>query len=277
MVCAVTHGDSYIYGDMLSYNITSLNSKVASCQNEIDLKTNPSSGERFFRKFVRAFCDKDVKISDSFDKLTTSSKTSLETTMQDNIERLWVSASNNPTVWIMHSFYDMIVNNKRGRMCRAFPTFYMMLVDEGREIGYWKLHDNFYNISAISEIQITKSRKIPADTAKITMTNMYKTYTTDDEDLRTDYENNLSDVWESIFNPHAYYEEVETKRQQQMDMNRVKLKPGVRIHIRMGYSGDASNLPIVFNGVIAEVGTGELMEIIAQGDGHELSNTDAFS
>ena len=45
MVCAVTHGDSYIYGDMLSYNITSLNSKVASCQNEIDLKTNPSSGE----------------------------------------------------------------------------------------------------------------------------------------------------------------------------------------------------------------------------------------
>lgn len=54
----------------------------------------------------------------------------------------------------------MIVHDARGRMLRAFPTFYMVLIDEGRTMGQWKLHDNFYNNMCIMDMQIVKSRKI---------------------------------------------------------------------------------------------------------------------
>ena len=52
----------------------------------------------------------------------------------------------------------------------------------------------------------------------------------------------------------------------------VVLKPGVRIHVRMGYGSDGGTLPVVFNGKIAELDVGEIVQVIAQGDGVELSN-----
>lgn len=192
-----------------------------------------------------------------------------------------IKAAEDPDQYIQHSFYDMIVNDKRGRMARAFPTYYMIFVDEGREIGLWKLHDNFYNMSAISELQVTKSRKIAADTARIVMTNMFKTYTTDDEDSKElaldndvlkNYQYGWRDLWNSVFSPRTYFMKEELKRIEAMPANRVKIKPGVRVHLRMGYSADASELPILFNGVVAEVGAGEVMELVAQGDGVELTN-----
>ena len=81
--------------------------------------------------------------------------------------------SNDPRRYVLHSFYDMLVNDKRGRLLRAFPTFYIVFVDEGRRIGTWKLYDNFYNMSAISNIEVVKSRKIPSDTCTFTMSNLY--------------------------------------------------------------------------------------------------------
>lgn len=207
---------------------------------------------------------------------------SLSTMMGNLINEMYaIKAAEDPNQYILHSFYDMIVNDKRGRMARAFPTYYMMFVDEGREIGLWKLHDNFYNMSAISELQVTKSRKIAADTARIVMTNMFKTYTTDDEDSKElaldndvlkNYQYGWRDLWNSVFSPRTYFMKEELKRIEAVPANRVKIKPGVRVHLRMGYSSDASELPILFNGVIAEVGAGEVMELVAQGDGVELTN-----
>jgi hypothetical protein len=166
----------------------------------------------------------------------------------------------------------MMMNDKRGRMVRAFPVFYMIMIDEGRDIGIWHLHDNFYNVSAISELQIVKSRKIAADTANITMSNMFASYTTDDEDIKDNYIYSFKDAWNSIFSPRKYFTTEERRRSQQNEVNRVRLQPGIRLHIRLGYSADASELPIVFNGVVAEVSAGDVVQIVAQGDGIELMN-----
>lgn len=38
----------------------------------------------------------------------------------------------------------------------------------------------------------------------------------------------------------------------------------------MGYGATASALPIVFNGTISELEIGDVIEIVAQGDGVEL-------
>lgn len=49
------------------------------------------------------------------------------------------------------------------------------------------------------------------------------------------------------------------------------LRPGVRIHVRTGYSANALNMPIAFNGTITNVEPSEyVLSIVAQGDGMEL-------
>lgn len=187
-------------------------------------------------------------------------------------EQKYIEAAEDPRIYVQHSFYDMVCNDKRGRMVRAFPAFYMLLVDAGREFGLWKLHDNFYTVNAISEISIVKSRKIAADVANITMANMYSTFTTEDEDTNPNYNYNVWDVFDSVFNPRAFFIREQAKRLKNQPIERARLTSGTRIHLRLGYGSNAATLPTAFNGVIAEVGAGEVVEIIAQGDGIELVN-----
>ena len=193
-------------------------------------------------------------------------------------EKVYIQRSNDVAYYLKDSFLDMILNDKRGRMLRAFPTYYMLFIDEGRKIGLWKLHDNFYNMNAISEISVTKSRKIAADTAQIQMSNMFKTFSQDDP--QRDYNlaeintvrYNMRDAFNSIFSPRTYYIKEELLRQMQESPKQSQLNPGIRIHLRMGYGANAAELPIVFNGCITEVGTSDVVDIVAQGDGVELLN-----
>lgn len=275
LTVACVHGDPYILSSLEERNIQTLNEKTRDAVNINEPSEITEIGEKYFRKLIRAL--HKTRLVNNTSEIGTVSNSSLDTAMLDRVQKLWVKSAEDPSIWVMHSFYDMIVNDKRGRMARAFPTYYLMIIDEGREIGYWKLHDNFYNMSAIAEIEVVKSRKIPADTAKIVLTNMYRTFGEDDEDLKTDYYHNVSDVFRNLLNPYEQFQIEESERLNQNNINRIRLKPGARIHLRMGYGGDAGSLPILFNGVIAEVGTGELIEIIAQGDGHELSNPGVFS
>ena len=80
--------------------------------------------------------------------------------------------------------------------------------------------------------------------------------------------------YESIFDQRSQAERAQRKRRQAaLYVNRAKLTPGIRIHVRMGYGSDARELAGVFNGVIAEVQpNGSAVKIVAQGNGIELMN-----
>ena len=216
------------------------------------------------------------KSSFSYDKINYKGPADKYTTQGKN-QRIYLEAADTPAVYLMHSFYDMIMNDMRGRMARAFPTYYMLLIDEGRDLGVWRLQDNFYDVSSITEFQVVKSRKIAADTAKIVMTNLFGTFTTEDDDIKDEYQYTFKDMWNSIMSPKQYVGKEYQRKQEARDVNRAKLKPGARVHLRMGYSGDASQLPIMFNGAVAEVIPGDLMTIICQGDGVELANPAMFN
>jgi hypothetical protein len=169
----------------------------------------------------------------------------------------------------------MLTNDKRGRLIRAFPTYYIVFMDEGRKIGSWKLFDNFYNMNAISEITVSKSRKIPADTCSFVMSNMYNSFAAEyDNTTRQQYVDvyGLRDVFNSIFCPESYFTKEDSLRRRKENLETVVLQPGVRIHVRMGYGSDASRLPIAFNGKIAEIDVSEVVQVVAQGDAIELCN-----
>ncbi len=195
--------------------------------------------------------------------------------MNSILKEAYTKLSEDPRHYILHSFYDMLVNDKRGRLLRAFPTYYIVFIDEGRTIGSWKLFDSFYNMSAISELTVTKTRKMPTDTCMFVMSNMFGSYASEyDNTTREQYVDVYSyrDTFNSIFSPREYVEKEDILARREQNTDTVVLSPGVRIHIRMGYGANASRLPVVFNGKVAEVDVGDVVTIVGQGDGCELVN-----
>ncbi|MCR8854896.1 hypothetical protein [Lysinibacillus fusiformis] len=230
---------------------------------------NPKSEHMDLRRFLFALVP--AKAIDGIEDFTSRYDDAIQKYRRIELDRKYIEFADDPDVYTRHAFYDMCTHDMRGRMARAFPSFYIVLVDEGREIGYYKLNDNFYNINAISEIQVHKSRKIPADTCRIVMSNLFHTFTQDDEDKVIEYEYSPLDAFNSIFRPGEIYRTEQEKRLSQQPLNKVKLTPGTRIHVRMGYGANAATLPVVFNGKITEVNAGDVMEIVCQGDGIELA------
>ena len=232
--------------------------------------SNNASFNRFLGYMVGSHMIRTSELMDTAE-CTSNTQKAFNTLMSE----AYTALSSDPKCYALHSFYDMCTTDKRGRLVRAFPCYYIFFVDEGRNIGTWKLFDNFYNMSSISNLQVVKSRKIPADTCTFTMSNMFMSYAdTYDNTIYQQYVDvyGFKDTFDSIFSPTSYIakEDAIRRRKQLADTNTIT--PGVRIHVRMGYGSDGSKLPIVFNGKVAEINCGETVEIVAQGDGHELNN-----
>ena len=236
------------------------------------LSSNTSSNE-LITKFLLILSGSVTNIdSADLDPSTTSNAQKLMNTIA---REAFTKLSEDPQAYVLHSFYDMLTNDKRGRLIRAFPTYYVVFIDEGRKIGSWKLFDNFYNMSSISELTVTKSRKIPTDTCSFIMTNMFNSYASEyDNTTRQPYTDvySIRDVFTSIFSPEAYITKEDALARRKEVQDTTVLHPGVRLHIRMGYGSNAGRLPVVFNGKIAEIDVGDAVTIVGQGDGAELVN-----
>lgn len=173
----------------------------------------------------------------------------------------------NPEEMYKGMFTDMIDYDMRGRLVRAFPTFQMFIIDEGRWMTDYRLWDNMYGFNAITSIDVHKNRKIIADTAVVKMTNVYSNLT--QRPLSTQYKDWDYSFWSNLLfgNPS---EELLDARSELLDG--MLLQTGARIHLRMGYGSSVEHLPVVFNGTITEMDTDQVMTIVAQGDGMELTN-----
>lgn len=237
--------------------------------------TGNGQSNDMFNKFLNTLVDMRV-ISGKDDNEGSKKTTSISQKVNNLImQEAFTACSEDPRQYVLHSFYDMLVNDKRGRLLRAFPTYYVVFIDEGRKIGSWKLFDNFYNMSAISDIQIVKSRKIPADTCTFTMSNLYMSYAdTYDNTIYQQYVDiyGIKDVFDSLFDPMTLLKKEDLIRRRKQLRDTTVISPGVRIHARLGYGSNAAKLPTAFNGKIAEVDCGEVVSVVCQGDGHELCN-----
>ena len=283
-IMALTDGNGMLLGYIKKNNYRALNAYIQSCSSPKTLVKPTETNIMPTRKLVLALVGTG-RITD-MSAIGSSPVTPATKYYQQMMERKYIAAAEDPKQFIPHSCHDMVVADARGRMLRAFPTFYMVFVDEGREIGQWRLHDNFYTTSALLDMQIVKSRKIAADTATITMSNFYQSYTTETDDYQKQigiekssqggdgfFETILDDnIVSSIFNPNEYAQKVEAQRRATPKQTRIRLREGARMHIRLGYGASANMLPIVFNGIVTEVSAEDTVELIAQGDGIELLN-----
>ena len=166
-----------------------------------------------------------------------------------------------------YSWYDTIKYCKKGLMVRAFPTFHLFAIDEGRWIGWAKLWDNFYGMNSISEIVVNKSRKRVADTCSITMSNMYKRIDSGQEGVIRGQDFRVN--WrEALFG--GLTREMEESRN--FVHGSFIMSAGCRIQVQVGYGNNLKEMPILFNGTITELEIGDYVHMLAQGDGIELTN-----
>lgn len=180
--------------------------------------------------------------------------------------------NHDPVKTFSSSCHDLVTYDKRNRLVRAFPTFHLSLIDEGKIIGQWKLHDNFYGYQALSRISVHKSRKSVADTCVIELVNCFKNLTNYDLE-NSDYYGRPT-MWEAIkalwLSENYVKDYLENRRPR--DLTSAYLKPGTRVSLRLGYGSNAQDLPVVFNGCITELGGEDIVTIVCQSDGIELTS-----
>jgi hypothetical protein len=176
--------------------------------------------------------------------------------------------------------YDMFRYDRRGTLLRAFPTYCLVIIDEGQWVDARKMWDNYYMYHALIEATVTLDRKNPAHTAEIYLGNVYGAlnYRTKPlfaiPEVNGKKEDNLwgaLHLWYHAISPDLKSYESQFKYRVQL-LDQGYLQAGARIHFRMGYGSNALDLPTVINGQIAELQHGDVVRIVVQGDGAELMN-----
>lgn len=176
--------------------------------------------------------------------------------------------SNNLTNQFQKITNDMQYRDKSGRMIRAYPTFMLWLIDEGGQFAGTRLFDNFYGLQSVIDMSILSSEDLLGDTLTIRLSNLYSRLSTPFRDLIDEELYTSARIINRQLNRNRnlasglsdYLVKLET----------IDIKPGIRVHLRMGYSANPNALDVVFNGTITQVTQGDVITVIAQSDAIEL-------
>jgi hypothetical protein len=165
---------------------------------------------------------------------------------------------------------DAQYRDKTGRMIRAFPTYMLWLIDEAGKFAGQKMFDNFYGLQSILDFSVVRSEDMLGDTMIIRVSNLYSRLSTKYRDL-LDEElfPNIAQMINTQF--HRNRNLLSGFSNYLVNLETIQLQPGVRVHMRMGYSANPNMLETVFNGVITQVEQGDIITITAQSDAIELS------
>lgn len=170
-------------------------------------------------------------------------------------------------------FHDAIKYDRRGRLVRAFPTFFLTFVDEGQFIGAIKLSDQYFGYRAVTDISYTNSRKSAASTLVLDLCNVYGSL--DDAMKSQDLTHtSMMELLQYMFAPGALANDIERSRNRTSNWYKsLYLRTGARVHFRMGYGSNPMNMPVTMNGAITSIqNNGETLSVIVQSDGIELTN-----
>lgn len=192
----------------------------------------------------------------------------------------------------MNQFHSMLQDTAyrdiSGRMIRAFPTYMLWLIDEGGKFAGVKLFDNFYGLQSVIDFSVVSSEDVLGDTLVLRLSNLYSKLTTpferyiirdrdepyDPNEPPTDASSGLAGL---IDGPYDRMRNLISGTDDSFIVNikHIRLRPGVRVHLRAGYSSNPNSLQTLFNGTIAEVQVegDDTVTVTCQSDAIELSPT----
>ena len=176
---------------------------------------------------------------------------------------------------------DVQYRDISGRMLRAFPTYMLWLIDEGGMFAGVKLFDNFYGLQSVIDFSVVSSEDLLGDTLILRVSNMYSKLTTRpstdifnarNDDFNGDPLNSTDGISAILDRTLNVAKNIVSgmRNDYVVDINNIRLKPGVRVHLRGGYGSNPNSLQTLFNGVITNVEEGEIVTVTAQSDAIEL-------
>lgn len=204
---------------------------------------------------------KDLKITERVEAASAPEKNTYDPTKVDDDEKV-----------ARGMLHDMMEYDQRGRMVRAFPTFLLLFIDEGRYLKGFKLSDQFFRYQAVSGLIYTNSSKSASSTLTMELMNNFGNL--NDASKRNNYAH--AGNWEmimSMINPSGYVQDVErSRRRPEGFFESIHLSTGVRVHLRMGFGSSIEKMPTMINGTITSMEeNGDMITVIAQDDGVELA------
>lgn len=145
----------------------------------------------------------------------------------------------------------------------AFPTIkvYITIGNEDQDyfLGSAGTNIQYYELKGIRDFRLnTNTDTNPIDTISMVVS--------DPNFLKTDEMTSL------ISRPNINYNAIGTDYETQFTNNRLKLRPGMKLHVRMGYKNDPDTLDIVFNGFVVATNNihANAIQVIAESFGKEL-------
>jgi len=176
---------------------------------------------------------------------------------------------------------DTSYRDLSGRMIRAFPTYMLWLIDEGGMFFGTKVFNNFYGLQSLIDFSIVQSEDILGDTLIFRVSNMYSKLNrpetsrifeigTQSDPSQINMAEGLSKIVDTLLNRSRNFK-AHFDNKYIVDIENIRLKPGVRVHLRGGYGSNPNALQTLFNGLITNVEMGEIVTVTCQSDAIELS------
>lgn len=179
-------------------------------------------------------------------------------------------------------FTDMFMYDLKDKFNRAFPSYLLLLQDDG---GDWldgrKLWSNYYMYKSVISINVHQESSQPVHTATVEVTNVHNNLKRKlkasqilkkiEEDK--EYNSFVRWIYKNtgclLGTPKLTNDMVEVKNQ---IYNTINIKPGLKIHIRIGYGSNPLMYPICFNGTVTDMEINNTISMVAQSYGLELIN-----
>lgn len=148
-------------------------------------------------------------------------------------------------------------------MIQAFPTIKVFITVGNEDQDYFQGSTGaaiqYYEIKGIRDFHLnTNNENNPIDTISMVVS--------DPNFLRTDEMASLNS------RGNVDYQAVGTDYELQFTNNRMKLRPGMKLHVRAGFSNNPNTLPIIFNGSVIATNNihANAVQVIAESFGKEL-------
>lgn len=148
-------------------------------------------------------------------------------------------------------------------MVQAFPTIKVFITVGNEDQDYFQgsagASIQYYEIKGVRDFHLnTNNEDNPIDTISMVVS--------DPNFLRTDEMASLAS------RGNIDYQNIGTDYELQFTNNRMKLRPGMKLHVRMGFANNPNNLNIVFNGSVIATNNihANAVQVIAESFGKEL-------
>lgn len=176
-----------------------------------------------------------------------------------------------PAIHWQKMLVDSQYRDISGRMVRAYPTFMLWLIDEGGNFAGVKLFDNFYGLQSVIDFSVSSSEDVLGDTLVLRVSNLYSKLTSEYSLYAGKHDGTTpeSDLVDKLYIGEDNL--ISGTTNEIREIGQIRLKPGVRVHLRAGYSANPNLLRTIFNGTITQVTQGDIVEITAQSDAIELA------